>query len=58
MGLSDRLKLRPMLIGKNENTVYMSSEESAIRKICPDLDSVYRPKGGEPAIAILDGNYV
>ncbi|KYC46700.1 MAG: glucosamine--fructose-6-phosphate aminotransferase [Candidatus Methanofastidiosum methylothiophilum] len=58
MGLSDRLKLRPMIVAKNDNTIYMSSEECAVRKVCPDLDSVYRPKGGEPVISLLDGNYV
>lgn len=48
MALNDRLKLRSMVIGEQNDMVYMASEESAIRVIAPDLQRVYSPKGGEP----------
>jgi glutamate synthase domain-containing protein 1 len=55
MALNDRLKLRSMVIGERGDTVYMASEEGAIRIIEPDLDSVWSPKGGQPVIACLNG---
>jgi len=33
--------------------LYLSSEESAIRLICPDLDRSWIPMGGEPVIGRL-----
>ena len=50
MALNDRLKLRSMVVGEKENTVYIASEESAIRIIAPQLDKLYAPKGGQPVI--------
>ncbi|MDR0465303.1 MAG: glutamine amidotransferase family protein [Treponema sp.] len=50
MALNDRLKLRSMVIGEKDDTVYMASEEAAIRIIEPDLDNVWAPKGGQPVI--------
>jgi glutamate synthase domain-containing protein 1 len=55
MALNDRLKLRSMVIGEKGNTVYMSSEESAIRIIEPNLDKLWSPKGGEPVIVTVNG---
>ncbi len=55
MALNDRLKLRSMVIGEKDNTVYMSSEESAIRIIEPNLDKIWSPQGGEPVIVTVDG---
>lgn len=54
MALNDRLKLRSMVIGEQNDMVYMASEESAIRVIAPDLQRVYSPKGGEPVIVTLE----
>jgi len=51
IGLTDRIRLRPLTVGEKGNVLYLSSEESAIRLICPDLDRVWTPKGGEPVIA-------
>jgi hypothetical protein len=34
--------------------LYLSSEESAIRLICPELDKAWIPMGGEPIIGSLD----
>jgi glutamate synthase domain-containing protein 1 len=50
IGLTDRIRLRPLTVGEKDNMLYLSSEESAIRLICPDLDRVWTPVGGEPVI--------
>jgi len=50
MALNDRLKLRSMVVGEKDDTVYIASEEAAIRIIEPNLDSVWAPKGGQPVI--------
>ncbi len=54
MALNDRLKLRSMVVAEKGDTVYMASEESAIRRIAPDLDRLFYPKGGEAVIYELD----
>ncbi|MBO8138026.1 MAG: glutamine amidotransferase family protein [Desulfotomaculum sp.] len=54
IGLNDRIKLRPMTVGVKDDMVYMASEESAIREICPDLDEVWAAKAGEPIIVELE----
>ncbi len=53
MALNDRLKLRSMVVGEKDATVYIASEESAIRVIEPNLDKIWSPKGGEPVIVNL-----
>lgn len=50
MALNDRLKLRSMVVGEAGDRVYISSEESAIRAVWPDLARVWAPRGGEAAI--------
>jgi len=50
IGLTDRIRLRPLTAGIKGNRLYLSSEESAIRLICPDLDKAWIPMGGEPII--------
>ena len=50
MALNDRLKLRSMVCAEKGDVAYISSEESAIRKIQPDLDRIWSPAGGEPVI--------
>ncbi len=54
MALNDRLKLRSMVVGEKGSKVYISSEESAIRIIQPNIDKVWAPRGGEPVIITLD----
>ena len=54
MALNDRLKLRSLVVGEKDDTVYFASEEAAIRAIEPNLDSVWAPKGGQPVIVHLD----
>jgi len=53
LGLTDRIRLRPLTVGEKGSMVYLSSEEAAIRLICPDLDKVWSPHGGEPVVARL-----
>jgi len=53
IGLTDRIRLRPLTIGEKDDMVYFSSEESAIRLISPELDKAWTPMGGEPVIARL-----
>lgn len=50
MALNDRLKLRSMVAGEKDDVVYIASEESAIRAVCPDAGNIWAPKGGEPII--------
>jgi glutamate synthase domain-containing protein 1 len=50
IGLTDRIRLRPLTAGIKGNRLYLSSEESAIRLICPELDKAWIPVGGEPII--------
>ncbi len=53
IGLTDRIRLRPLTVGVKGDTLYLSSEESAIRLICPDLDRSWIPMGGEPIVGSL-----
>ncbi len=53
--LNDRIKLRPMVAAKKGPLTFVSSEESAIRKVCRDPDIIWSPKGGEPVIVFLKG---
>ena len=53
VGFNDRIKLRPFVAAVNGDTVYMASEESAIKVICPNPEKVWHPKAGEPVIALL-----
>ena len=53
IGLTDRVRLRPLTVGTRNSVLYLSSEESAIRLICPDLDEAWIPAGGEPVVGSL-----
>ena len=54
LGLNDRVKLRPLVVAEKGDMVFMSSEESAVREVSPDLDRVWAPKAGEPVIVELE----
>jgi len=54
IGFNDRIKLRPMVAAEKEDMLYMSSEESAIRIICPEPDKVWTVKAGEPLVGVLE----
>jgi glutamate synthase domain-containing protein 1 len=53
IGLTDRVRLRPLVAGIRDDMLYLSSEESAIRLISPKLDECWSPMGGEPVIGRL-----
>ncbi|HEY97970.1 MAG TPA: hypothetical protein G4O16_07310 [Dehalococcoidia bacterium] len=53
IGLTDRIRLRPLTVGEKGDMLYLSSEESAIRLIAPELDKAWIPMGGEPVIGRL-----
>ncbi len=53
LGLNDRIKLRPLIVGKKGDIVAIASEESAIREVIPEPDDVWAPKAGEPIIVTL-----
>jgi glutamate synthase domain-containing protein 1 len=42
MALNDRLKLRSLVTGEQDNRVYIASEECAIRAIAPDVNRIWR----------------
>lgn len=54
VALNDRIKLRPLVAAEKGETLYVASEEAAIREICKDPDRVWMPKGGEPVIGLLE----
>ena len=54
VGFNDRIKLRPLVAATKGKSVYMASEESAIREICPNPEKVWAPKAGEPVIVELE----
>ncbi|HID47275.1 MAG TPA: hypothetical protein EYH15_03840 [Methanothermococcus okinawensis] len=54
IGLTDRVKLRPLVAAEKDDLVFVSSEEAAIRRICPDLDKVEMPDAGTPIIVRLE----
>jgi len=53
IGFNDRIKLRPMVAARHEEKLYISSEESSIRVVCPEPDSVWWAEGGVPIIGRL-----
>jgi glutamate synthase domain-containing protein 1 len=53
IGLNDRIKLRPLVAARKENTLYIASEEAGIREICPTPEKVWSPKAGEPIVGWL-----
>jgi len=54
VGFNDRIKLRPMIAAERGKTLYVASEESAIREIAPSLDRVWMPEAGEPVVGWLE----
>jgi len=54
MALNDRLKLRSMVAGEMDDIVYIASEESAIRAVCPEIEGIWAPQGGEPIIVRVE----
>jgi len=57
IGLNDRIKLRPLVAARKRKTLYVASEESGIREICPSPGKVWAPKAGEPIMGWLKEEY-
>jgi len=55
VGINDRIKLRPLVAATKDDMVFMASEESAIRAICPNPEKVWAPRAGDPVIVNLEG---
>jgi glutamate synthase domain-containing protein 1 len=53
VGLPDRIRLRPLTAAIGDTRLYLSSEESSIRLVCPQLQRVWTPIGGEPVVGRL-----
>lgn len=54
VGMNDRVKLRPLVVGTYQNTVYMASEISSLKEMEQKIDNVWAPKAGEPVIVEFD----
>ena len=53
VGLTDRIRLRPLLAAVSGSLMFLSSEESAIYRVSPNLDETWTPLGGQPVIGRL-----
>ena len=53
IGLTDRIRLRPLTAASSGSRLYLSSEEASIRLISPQLERVWTPVGGEPVVGRL-----
>ena len=53
VGLTDRIKLRPLTAATKGSMLYLSSEEASIQLVSPHLDKVWSPRGGEAVIGRL-----
>lgn len=50
VGFSDRIKLRPLVIGEHDDRLFISSEEAAIRTVDSAIHKIYMPKAGCPIV--------
>lgn len=53
IGVTDRIRLRLLTVGEKSDMLYLSSEESAIRLTCPELDRAWVPMGGKLIVGRL-----
>jgi glutamate synthase domain-containing protein 1 len=53
VALNDRVKLRPLVVGRAGEMTYISSEESAMHSVASQLEDIWAPHGGEPVIVHL-----
>ncbi|MBI2843530.1 MAG: hypothetical protein HYX78_09030 [Armatimonadetes bacterium] len=54
IGLTDRVRLRPMVAAAAGPMLFLSSEEAAIRLVSPEVDRIWVPQGGEPVVGRLE----
>jgi glutamate synthase domain-containing protein 1 len=50
IGLTDRIRLRPLVAGRNGDWMYLSSEEAPMHLVDGSLADTWIPSGGEPII--------
>jgi len=53
IGLTDRIRLRPLVAGRNGDFMYISSEEAPMHLVDDTLRDTWIPHGGEPVVAEL-----
>ncbi|MEW6555337.1 MAG: glutamine amidotransferase family protein [Actinomycetota bacterium] len=54
VGLTDRIRLRPLVAGRNGEWMYLSSEEAPMHLVDDAIDDTWIPSGGEPIIFQLE----
>jgi glutamate synthase domain-containing protein 1 len=54
IGLTDRIRLRPLVAGRNGDWMYLSSEEAPMHLVDRTLTDTWIPSGGEPIIFQLE----
>ncbi len=54
IGLTDRIRLRPLVAGENGDFRYISSEEAPMHLIDDTLTDTWIPRGGQPIVAELE----
>ncbi|MDY6794012.1 MAG: hypothetical protein SWK76_01830 [Actinomycetota bacterium] len=57
IGLTDRIRLRPLVAGRNGDVTYISSEEASMHLVDDTLEDTWIPHGGEPIVAELEEEY-
>ncbi len=53
IGLTDRIRLRPLVAGTRGNMVYISSEEAPMHLVDDSIEHTWIPQGGVPIVAEL-----
>ncbi len=54
IGLTDRIRLRPLVAGRAGKMMYISSEEAPMHLIEDGLERTWIPSGGEPIVAEME----
>jgi len=54
IGLTDRIRLRPLVAGRAGRMIYISSEEAPIHLVEEGLEDTWIPSGGVPIVAELE----
>jgi len=55
IGLTDRIKLRPLVAGEDDDFYYIASEESAIRVVSKNIKNIFNAEAGKPVIFRTNG---
>jgi glutamate synthase domain-containing protein 1 len=50
IGLTDRIRLRPLVAGRNGDWMYLSSEEAPMHLVDDAIEDTWIPSGGEPIV--------